>query len=311
MSIINLSIVVPCYNEESNIAKLFNELNKVINTLDFSCEVIFVDDGSKDDTFKEIEKISLTNNYVSGICLSRNFGHQIALLAGLEKSSGDIVITIDGDLQHPPEVIPELIQKYQEGYDIVNTRRIDDESTSFFKKKTSKWFYAFINMLSDVKVEPFGADFRLMSRETVDAFLSIKEHDRFTRGLVSWIGFNQGVVEYKANPRFSGKSSYTLKKMIKLAINGITTMSSKPLRISLYLGLIFFVTGIIYAFFILSNYFSGLNVEGWTSILITILILGGIQLLIMSIIGEYVSRIFNETKSRPLYLIKKKTRKDS
>ncbi len=307
MSISKLSVVIPCYNEESNIQELFRELREVVDQLIFSLEVILVDDGSKDRTYEEIEKISIANNFVSGISLSRNFGHQIALLAGLEKSTGDIIIMMDGDLQHPPKVIPELIQKYEEGYDIVNTKRIDDESTSFFKKKTSKLFYTLINKLSDTKVEPFGADFRLMSRETVDAFISIQEHDRFTRGLVSWIGFNQGIVAYKANPRFSGKSSYTLKKMIKLAINGITTMSSKPLRISLYLGLMFFVTGVLYATFILYNYFSGLNVAGWTSILITILILGGIQLLIMSIIGEYVSRIFNETKARPLYLIKKNT----
>jgi len=190
---------------------------------------------------------------------------------------------MDGYFQHPPNVIPELVKKYNEGFDIVNTKRLDSKSISFFKKSTSKLFYLLINKLSDFAVEPFGADFRLMSRETVDAFLSIKEHDRF-------------------------KSSYTLKKMIKLAINGITSMSSKPLRISLYLGLMFFISGIIYAIFIISNYYNGFNVAGWTSILITILILGGIQLLIMSIIGEYVAKIFNETKSRPLYLIKKKTK---
>ena len=307
MVIPKLSVVIPCYNEESNIQELFNELRKVLGTLNLSYEIIFVDDGSKDTTFREIEQISLHNSFVSGFSLSRNFGHQIALLAGLEKSSGEVIITLDGDMQHPPAVISELLEKYQEGYDIVNTRRIDDVSTSFFKRETSKWFYTVINKLSEVKVEPFSADFRLMSRQTVDAFLDIKEQDRFTRGLVSWIGFKQAIVEYKANPRFSGKSSYTLKKMFKLAINGITSMSSKPLRISLYLGLIFFLTGLIYAIFILINYFNGLNVEGWTSILITILILGGIQLLMLSIIGGYVSRIFNEAKSRPLYLIKKKT----
>lgn len=309
MKLSKLSIVVPCYNEESNIEELFNELKKVIESLTCVCEVIFVDDGSKDNTYKEIEKKSHKYDYVHGVSLSRNFGHQIALLAGLEKASGDVIITLDGDLQHPPQVIPELIEKYNKGFDIVNTRRIDDESASFLKKKTSTLFYILINKLSDIKVEPFGADFRLMSRETVDAFLSIKEQDRFTRGLVSWIGYNQGVIEYKANPRFSGKSSYTVKKMFQLAINGITSMSSKPLRISLYLGLMFFITGLIYAVFIIYNYFAGINVEGWTSILITILILGGIQLLISSIIGEYVSRIFNETKSRPLYLVKKQTSK--
>lgn len=309
MEVSILSIVIPCYNEGTNIVQLYEELVNVIHTLDFNYEFIFIDDGSEDNTFDEIEKIALKDPTVLGISLSRNFGHQIALLAGLEKSTGDIVITLDGDLQHPPNVIPELLKKHKEGYDIVNTKRIDDASTSFFKKQTSKLFYSIINKLSEIKVEPFGADFRLMTRETVDAFLSIPEHDRFTRGLISWIGFNQAVVEYKANPRFSGKSSYTLKKMIKLAKNGITSMSSKPLQLSLYLGLGFFITGIIYTMFILYNYFNGSNIQGWTSILITILLLGGIQLFIMSIIGEYVAQIFNESKSRPLYFIKKNTKK--
>ncbi|MBT8187544.1 MAG: glycosyltransferase family 2 protein [Croceitalea sp.] len=307
MDLNKLSIVVPCFNEEENIDALYSEMSNVLSTLKIPYEVIMVDDGSKDNTFHLIEKLAVINSNVQGICLSRNFGHQIALLAGLQASTGDAVVTMDGDLQHPPSVIPQLIEKYEEGYDIVNTRRIDDESTSLFKRKTSKWFYKLINKLSDVQVEPFGADFRLMSRETVDAFLTIKEQDRFTRGLISWIGFKQTVVPFQANARYAGSTSYTLTKMIRLAVNGITSMSSKPLRASLWLGLIFFVTGLVYAFFILLNYFKGINVQGWTSILITILILGGIQLLIMSIIGEYVAKIFNESKARPLYLVKKKT----
>ncbi|QKX05573.1 glycosyltransferase family 2 protein [Aquimarina sp. TRL1] len=307
MRINTLSIVIPCFNEQDNIKFLFEELKKVLNDFDFVVEMIFVDDGSKDGTFGEIEKIADVDNRVTGISFSRNFGHQIALLAGMEKAKGDAVVTMDGDLQHPPEVIPEMIQQYNQGYDIVNTKRIDGVSTSLFKRKTSKWFYALINKLSDVRVEPNSADFRLMSRETVDAFLKIKEQDRFTRGLISWIGFKQTFVAYTSQPRYSGKTSYTLKKMLVLAVNGITSMSSKPLRISLYLGLLFFVTGIVYSIFILYNFFKGVNVEGWTSILITILILGGVQLFIMSIIGEYVSRIFNETKARPLYLVKKET----
>ena len=309
MSVERLSIVVPCYNEENNVKFLYKELIKVIDNLEYDYEIILVDDGSQDNTYVEIEKLAIINPKVVGISFSRNFGHQIALLAGLEKSRGDAVVTMDGDLQHPPKVIPDLINKYLEGYDIVNTKRIDGDTTSLFKKMTSKWFYSLINRLSDIKVEPSSADFRLMSRETVNSFLKIKEHDRFTRGLISWIGFKQTIVDYTSSPRYSGKSSYTIKKMISLAVNGITSMSSRPLRLSLYLGLIFFVTGIVYSFFILINFFRGVNVEGWTSILITILILGGIQLFIMSIIGEYVARIFNETKARPLYIIKKSTHK--
>lgn len=305
-----ISIVIPCHNEEKNLTELHNELKKVIESFIgiYSFEIILIDDGSSDLTYKKIESLAEHNKTIIGISFSRNFGHQIALLAGLEKASGDIVITMDGDLQHPPSVIPDLITKYNEGYDIVNTKRKDDDSISIFKKFTSQLYYKIINYLSDVKIEAFSADFRLMNRESTDAFLSIREHDRFTRGLVSWIGFNQAIVEYQAHSRFAGTSSYTLRRMIKLALNGITSMSSKPLRMSLYFGFLFFITGIIYGAFILYNYFTGVNVEGWTSILITMLVLGGIQLFILSIIGEYVSRIFKETKARPLYLIKKQTK---
>ena len=307
MKNLKVTIVIPCHNEAQNVEVLATAILKMDLWKLYSVEVIFVDDGSKDATYEQITAVSLRDSRCKGIALSRNFGHQIALLAGLEQAKGDVIITMDGDMQHPPSMIPKLIEKFEEGYDIVNTKRIDANSTSFLKKKTSKYFYILINKLSDIRVEPFSADFRLMSRETVDAFLQIKEQDRFTRGLVSWIGFNQTIVSYKANPRLSGRSSYTLKKMMKLAISGITSMSSKPLRISLYLGLFFFLGGIVYALFILYTYFNGYNVQGWTSILITILILGGLQLLMLSIIGAYVSRIFNESKSRPLYLIKKRT----
>ncbi len=305
-----LSIIIPCYHEEKNIDILYQELNTTLKTIEISYEIIFVDDGSKDKTYEKIERIAQNDDRVSGISFSRNFGHQIALLAGLEKAKGNMIITMDGDMQHPPKVIPQLISKFKEGYDIVNTQRIDDSSISFFKKQTSKWFYKIINRLSDIEVESLGADFRLMSRETVNAFLSIREHDRFTRGLVSWIGYKQGLIEYQAHPRHAGTSSYTTGRMLKLALNGITSMSSKPLRISLFFGLFFFASGILYSLFILYNYFTGSNVQGWTSILITILILGGIQLFILSIIGEYVSKIFNESKARPLYIIKKRTDTD-
>ncbi|WP_299549486.1 glycosyltransferase family 2 protein [Seonamhaeicola sp.] len=309
MKIDRLSIVLPCHNEESNIPELIKELSLVLKPFAFTYEIIFVDDGSKDSTFKIINDISKSNKFVKGYALSRNFGHQIALLAGIENATGDVIITMDADLQHPPEIIPQLIEKYEDGYDIVNTRRKYDKKTTVFKKTSSKWFYILINKLSDIKIEPQSSDFRLMNREAVDAFLKMKEHNRFTRGLIRWIGFEQTIIDYETNERFSGQSSYSLKKMITLAIDGVTSMSSKPLRLSLYLGFIFFVSGLVYGTYVMFNYFSGINITGWTSILISILIIGGIQLLILSIIGEYVAKIFNEVKSRPLYLIKAKTHK--
>ena len=304
-----ISIVVPCYNEEGNIVALIDGLKEVLSPYGFDYELILVDDGSKDDTFKIIESEAKRSDRIKGFSLSRNFGHQVALFAGLEMAVGEVVITMDADLQHPVKVIPKLIEKYGEGYDIVNTVRAYDQSETIFKKLTSKWFYAFINSISDTHIEPQSSDFRLMGREAVDAFLTLKEHNRFTRGLVRWIGFKQTSVEYQADKRFSGSSGYSFKKMVALAVDGVTSMSSKPLRLSLYLGFLLCIAGVLYAIFVLVNYIRGINVEGWTSILISILVIGGIQLLILSIMGEYVSKIFNEAKDRPLYLIKAKTTK--
>lgn len=300
-----ISIVIPCYQEAENLPLLVEGILMNLSDLGHEMEIICVDDGSSDGTFEVIQSLRLDFPEVKGIKFSRNFGHQIALLAGLEKAKGDVVITMDGDMQHPPEVLPLLIQKYTEGYDIVNTSRVYPNSASWFKKLSSRYFYSVLNSLSEVEIEPNSADFRLMSRQCVDAFLSLEEHDRFTRGLIKWIGFSQTSVKFTAGDRFAGQSTYTLGKMIKFALNGLTSMSSKPLRFSLYLGLLFLIFGFFYGFYILLTFVKGENVAGWTSILITVLILGGVQLLILSIIGEYIARIFNESKRRPLYLIKK------
>jgi len=303
-----LSIVIPSYNEEKNIMQLYNELLPVLENICSHYEIVFVDDGSKDSTFSVIKEIAEKNKNVIGLSLSRNFGHQIAIMAGLQHSKGDLVVMMDADMQHPPEIIPQLIFEYGKGFDIVNTKRLDSDDTGFFKKVSSRCFYRFINFLSDVKIEPAAADFRLMTRKAVNAFLQLEEKDRFTRGLISWMGFKQSIVEYNASSRFAGKSKYTIKKMFRFGMDGITSFSSKPLRISFYAGIVVFLIGFIYAVYAIISHICGNTVPGWTSILVTVLIIGGIQLLSIGIIGEYIARIFNEAKERPLYFIKDKTK---
>jgi len=302
-----LSIAIPCFNEEKNIVQLYDELVPVLNKVSPLFEIIFIDDGSRDNTFHVIKNIAEKDKNVAGISLSRNFGHQVAIMAGLQYSKGDIVIMMDADLQHPPELIPELIAEYEKGFDIVNTKRLETKGEGAFKKITSKGFYRFINFLSDVRIEPSSADFRLMTRKAVDAFLQLEEKDRFTRGLISWMGFKQSIVEFNASSRFAGKTKYTFKKMLHFGMDGITSFSSKPLRISFYAGFIVFLVGLIYAGYAIIQNIRGDTVMGWTSILVSVLIIGGIQLLSIGIIGEYIARIFNEAKARPLYFIKDKT----
>ena len=297
-----ISIVIPAYNEQNNIAALYKEIQNTLKNNEFEC--IFIDDGSTDNTFDEIKKLSEHNKQVKGISFSRNFGHQIALFAGLKETSGDVVIMLDADGQHPPRLIPELIKKHKEGFDIVNTKRISTENTSFTKKITSKLYYFIINSLADIKIENASSDFRLMNRKATDAFLKIEEKDRFTRGLVSWIGFKQTVIEYQAPKRSFGKSKYTFRKMLRLAWDGITSFSSRPLKLSFYIGIFSLIFGVLYSFYALMAHFSGKTIQGWTSTIIIILLLGGFQLLSIGIIGEYLSRIFNEAKNRPHYFIK-------
>jgi polyisoprenyl-phosphate glycosyltransferase len=302
-----LSIVVPCFNEEQNLEHLYNGLVNVLKNISSNYEIIFADDGSKDHTFDVIKKLSTSDNNVSGISLSRNFGHQVAIMAGLQQSHGDIVVMMDADLQHPPEVIPQLIAEYEKGFDIVNTKRLDTEGAGAMKKISSSLFYRMLNFLSNVRIEPSSADFRLMTRKAVDAFLRLEEKDRFTRGLISWMGFKQSIVEYTAANRFAGNSKYTVRKMFRFGMDGITSFSTKPLRISFYMGLIIFFIGLIYSIYAIIENIRGETVQGWTSILVSVLIIGGIQLLSIGIVGEYIARIFNETKARPLYFIKDKT----
>jgi len=301
-----ISLVIPAYNEEENLENLYRELIPVLESLDKSFEILFVDDGSTDHSFEMIKRLHERDERVKGISLSRNFGHQVALVAGLENASGEVVVMMDADFQHPPEVIKTLYQKYQEGYDIVNTRRLQTEGILFFKRFSSWCYYKLINLLSDFRIEASSSDFRLMNRRAVEAFLQFQEKNRFNRGLISWMGFKQDVVEYKAPPRIRGRSKYTMRKMLSFGLDGLTSFSSKPLRISFYTGFLIFLAGIAYAIYVIINHFKGLTIPGWTSTVLIILLIGGFQLLSLGIIGEYIARIYNESKSRPIYFLKDK-----
>ena len=297
-----LSLVIPSYNEKGNIHFIYGEimnchLEKIIPEL----EIIYVDDGSIDGTFGEIRKLSQKDNRVQGVQFSRNFGKPVAILAGLKESTGDLVITLDTDGQHPPALIPELISEQKKGFDIINTKRLPSSETGWFERFLSGCYYRILNVFSEIKVEPFSTDFRLMTRNAVNAFLDLDERNRYTNGLVSWIGFRQSIINYHSPGRHAGKSKFNLRKLFRLGMDGITSFSTRPIRISFMIGLFVFILGLIYAIYSFFNFFFGHTTPGWTSLMIVLLLLGGIQLLSLGIIGEYISRIFSESKRRPHY----------
>jgi glycosyltransferase involved in cell wall biosynthesis len=299
-----LSIIIPCHNEADNIEYIHTEVVKATEgpgALKF--EMIFVDDGSADGTFARIKEISSRDGRVRGIEFSKNFGKTMAIYAGMKEAEGDLVITMDADGQHPPSLIPLLLEKYREGFDIVNTRRERNQGVGFLERMRSRTFYRFINFLSDVKVEPLASDFRLMTRKSVKAFLALEERDRYTNGLVSWMGFRQASIPFTAPERHAGRTSFSGKMLFRLGLDGITSFSSKPLRISFLLGLIILVFDVAYGIYAIFNFFFGKTTPGWTSLMFTMLFLGGVQLLSIGIIGEYIARLFNESKKRPHYFI--------
>jgi dolichol-phosphate mannosyltransferase len=301
-----ISIVLPAYEEEQDIQPLYRDIIAQLEG-NSTFEIIFVDDGSRDRTYERIEELARSDARVKGIRLSRNFGHQTALLAGLNEAAGEEVIMMDADGQHPPAMIPRLIEKMGEGYDVVNTTRTDARGTGMLKRISSRWFYRVFNALSDTRIEPASADFRIMNRRALDAFLTIEEHDRFTRGLVSWMGFRQTHLPYQAEKRLRGRSKYSLRRMRLFAFDGVTSFSSKPLRISMILGLLTILGGFAYMIYAVVMYLQGHTNPGWTSLLITILLIGGIQLFSIGILGEYLGRIFHESKRRPHYFIERRT----
>ena len=299
-----VSIVVPIYNEQENISALVKAVKSVFINLPYDYKIIFVDDGSTDATLSIIKTMIDYDSTISYISFSRNFGHQAALKAGIDWAAGDCVISMDGDLQHPPELIPQMIKKWEAGYDVVYTIRKDDKSLSYMKRKSSSAFYKLLSHLSDVDIERGSADFRLMSKKVVAVVRDLGDHELFLRGIIKWVGFKQHAIEYEPVQRAGGKSKYTYKKMMRLALEGITSFSIKPLYIATYFGIAFSLLSILYLPYALYSYYFGKVISGWTSVIVTISFFGGLQLMILGIIGIYLGKLFMQSKNRPSYLIK-------
>lgn len=303
----HISIVIPAYNEGGNIEVMVAALHQTLTKLPYEYKIVFVDDGSRDHTLQTLKNLSISDEHLFFVELSKNFGHQNALKAGVDTvvNSSDAIITMDGDMQHPPEMLPELLAKWEEGYDVVYTRREEDQNLSFFKKKTSKGFYNLMNYLSEVNFEPGTADFRLMDQKVALVFSDFKENDLFIRGLVNWLGFKQYGIDFKPAPRFAGNSKYTVKKMFRFALQGITSFSTRPLHIAVFLGVITsFTSFVFYIGYILYSMYHGHVISGWASLISTVVFFGGLNLIVLGIIGIYVGKLFMQSKNRPNYLIR-------
>lgn len=305
-----VSIVVPVYNEEDNLREFHKRITEVMSKEPYDYSIVFVNDGSNDNSAVILSELAQEDQRVEAYLLSRNYGHQMALTCGLDHAEGDAVITMDGDLQHPPEVVPQLLRLWEEGNEIVITKRLSTEDAGVFKKVTSAGYYKLINILSKVEITPGGSDFRLMDRIAVDAFKQYRERARFIRGLVSTLGFKVAKVDFVAPPRFAGTSKFNLRKMLHFALDGITAFSNLPLRWAFYIGLVCGLCSLgLLGHVVYVRCFTADAVPGWATTTVSILFLGGIQLVGIGILGEYIGRIFEEIKHRPLYLVSRHIKK--
>jgi dolichol-phosphate mannosyltransferase len=300
----SLAIVVPVFNETEVIDLFYIRTKKVIEALDcVACRIIFVDDGSTDDSYEKLTRLADMDLHVSVIKFSRNFGHQIAITAGIDLAQSDAVVVIDADLQDPPEVIVQFIEKWQEGYDVVYGVREKRAGESPLKLLTASIFYKLLKRFARVDIPVDVGDFRLMNKRVVTQFKTIRERDRFVRGLISWVGFKQIGVYYARDKRYAGETKYPYRKMMKFALDGITSFSNIPLKLASWIGYAASLVAFFYVCVVLIQKAIGYTVQGWATIMIGMLFLGGVQLICLGILGEYIGRIFNEIKQRPLYII--------
>ncbi|SDD79801.1 dolichol-phosphate mannosyltransferase [Priestia aryabhattai B8W22] len=306
-SVIKYSIVVPVYNEEEVIHETYRRLTEVMRSTKEAYELLFVNDGSRDRTAEIIKAYSEQDPAVVLLDFARNFGHQIAITAGMDHARGEAVVVIDADLQDPPELILEMIEKWKQGFDVVYAKRTKRKGETYFKKQTAAMFYRFLRAMTDIDIPLDTGDFRLLDRKVCNQMNSIQEKNRFVRGLVSWVGFKQIAVEYERDERLAGESKYPLKKMLKLSMDGITSFSYKPLKLASYAGVTLSGIGFIYLLVVLYlKLFTDSTITGWSSLIVIQLFFSGIILIILGMIGEYIGRIYDETKNRPLYIIREK-----
>ena len=300
-----LSVVIPVLNEETNLPVLYERVVGELRSLDCDFEILFVDDGSTDSSTARIAELHRADPRVKMLSMSRNFGHQAALTAGMDHATGDAVIAMDADLQHPPDVIRELVRRWKEGYEVVYTVRKATEGAGPLKRASAKFFYRIFRALSDIDLPANSADFRLLDRRVVEAFRQIRERTRFLRGLVGWAGFRSIAVPYQADARLAGQTKYSPARMIRLAIDGLVSFSTMPLYVAIYVGGVLALLGVVYLGYALyARFVTGNVVPGWTSLIILVTFVGGIQLVLMGIIGIYIGKIYEEAKQRPLYLIR-------
>jgi glycosyltransferase involved in cell wall biosynthesis len=298
------SIVIPLFNEELVVNETYKRVRTVMDSTGEPYEIIFVNDGSRDGTLGKVREIAKMDRNICLISFSRNFGHQSAITAGMDYSKGQAVIVIDADLQDPPEVMLKMIDKWKEGYEVVYGLRIKRKGETFFKKVTAKIYYRILNKLTDVDIPVDVGDFRLIDRKVCDALKKLPERNRYVRGLISWLGFRQTGVEFVREERLAGETKYPFRKMIKLALDGITSFSYKPLKLASYIGAAISAIGFLYLLVVIfQKLFTDTTVQGWASLIAITLFFNGIILLILGIIGEYIRRIYDEAKGRPIYIV--------
>lgn len=300
-----ISVVVPVFDEEELINHTINKLQSEISTWDYDYEIIYVNDGSTDNTLKLLINAAEKNSKLKIISFSKNFGHQMAFTAGLDYAKGDAVIVIDGDLQDPPRVMNHFIKRWEEGYDVVYGKRIKRKGETLFKLFTANLYYRFFEKLSDTKIPRDVGDFRLMDKSVVSKIKDMRERHRFIRGMVSWVGFKQCAVEYERDERIAGETKYPFKKMLIFALDGIFSFSTVPLKIITKIGFLITLFSFLYLIYIVINKILGYGIPGFASIIVSIVFLGGVQLISIGILGQYVGRTFEEIKGRPLYIVEK------
>lgn len=299
-----LSVVVPAFNEAEGLARFHERLSAVLQDVPLQAEIVYVNDGSNDATLEILRNVAVTDGRVAIVNLSRNFGKEIALTAGLDHASGDAVVVIDADLQDPPELIPELIRRWREGYDVVYAKRTARDGESWLKKLTAFAFYRVIQRVSRVRIPQDTGDFRLLSRRAIVALGKLREQHRFMKGLFSWIGYPQVAVPYRREQRYAGKTEWSYWRLWNFALEGITSFTTAPLRLATYLGLVTALAAFAYAAIVIyKTLMFGDPVRGYPSLMVVVLFLGGVQLISIGILGEYIGRMFDETKNRPLYLV--------